>query len=125
MPKFRPRPSHSPTTLLSGRQRRNGNGVPALRCIFCRVTPILRPSHGQAPPWFTPGPDPSPMANAVHPRSNRTLEADMHKYLRGSSIILAGLGLIALTSALGAISIADRIQPSAPMSEPVVAAPAV
>ena len=49
----------------------------------------------------------------------------MHKYLRGSSIILAGLGLIALTSALGAISIADRIQPSAPMSEHVVAAPVV
>ena len=49
----------------------------------------------------------------------------MHKTLRGSSIILAGLGLIALTSALGAISIADRIQPSAPMSEQAVAAPVV
>ena len=41
----------------------------------------------------------------------------MRKSFRGSSIILAGLGLIALTSALVAISYAGRNQTSARTSE--------
>jgi hypothetical protein len=46
----------------------------------------------------------------------------MHEPLRGSSIIVAGLGVIFLTSVLGAISIANRIQPSDFVSEGTVAA---
>ena len=45
----------------------------------------------------------------------------MRKSFRGSSIILAGLGVIALTSALGAISYAGRNQTSARTSEHTLA----
>jgi hypothetical protein len=49
----------------------------------------------------------------------------MRETLRGSAIIVAGFGLIVLTSVLGAISITDRIRPSASMSEYAVAVPIV
>jgi hypothetical protein len=46
----------------------------------------------------------------------------MREFLRNGAIITGGFGLIVLASALGAISIVDRIQPSASMSEPVISA---
>jgi hypothetical protein len=45
----------------------------------------------------------------------------MREPLRTGSIIVVSLGLLVLTSALGAISIADRIQPSARTSEHTLA----
>jgi hypothetical protein len=45
----------------------------------------------------------------------------MRQSLRAGSIVIASFGLLVLTSAVGAISITDRIQPSARTAEPVVA----
>jgi hypothetical protein len=46
----------------------------------------------------------------------------MRESIRNGAIIVVGFGLMFVTSALGAISIADRIQQSASMSEPAITA---
>jgi hypothetical protein len=46
----------------------------------------------------------------------------MSESIRNGVIIVGGFGLIVLTSALGAISMADRIQPLASMSDQVITA---